>query len=220
MSFLASGLTPLIQTSSFSLWHYRTDDIRTDVTAAGYFNPVAAQLKPGDLMILQTADAMALLPLRSGPATGPGVTLDGAVSPLTLLRSAAQNFTVTQAVGAVVRTIVLAPLAAGFITGGSIPVSAQVQGPISQVLVSVRDSSNQIMPTPQIVTVSGGYATAAIPVPPVGTGYRIRVEDVQDPAIAAVSRTFSVTPPLDGIQQENLSVILMENGYALLRDNG
>jgi len=218
MPFLASGLTPLIQTSNFSLWHYRTDDIRTDVTAAGYFNPVAAQLKPGDLMILQTIDAMALLPLRPGPATGPGVTLDGAVSPLALLRSAAQSFPVVQAVGAVVRTIVLAPLAAGFITGGSIPVSAQVQGPISQVVVSVRDASNQILPTPQLVTVSGGFATAAVPVPPVGSGYRIRVEDAQDPAIAAVSRSFSVTPPLNALQQENGAVIVMENGYALLRD--
>ncbi len=217
MPFAASGLTPLIQTSGFSMWRYVTSDLRADVATTGYFSPVAGQLRPGDIMFLQAADALAMLPLRAGPAFGPGVTLDGAVTPLAAVRSAAQRFSITQAVGAVVRTIVLAPLVAGFIAGSTIPVSAQVQGPISQVVVSVRNAAGQTVVASQIVTVTGGFATAAVPVPPIGSGYRIRMEDALDPGLAAISRSFSVSPPNDVLQQENGFVILMESGFALLR---
>ena len=217
MPFAASGLTPLIQTSGFSMWRYVTADLRADVAATGYFSTAAAQFRPGDIMFLQAADALAMLPLRAGPAFGPGVTLDGAVTPLAAIRSAAQRFSVSQAVGAVVRTIVLAPLAAGFIAGTTMPVSAQVQGPISQVVVSVRAANGQTVGTNQLITVAGGFAVAAIPAPPVGTGYRIRMEDALDPGLAAVSRSFSVAAPSESLKQENGFVILMENGFALLR---
>ena len=217
MPFAASGLTPLIQTSGFSMWRYVTPDLRADVAATGYFSAVASQFRPGDIMFLQAADALAMLPLRAGPAFGPGVTLDGAVTPLAAIRSAAQRFSVAQAVGAVVRTIVLAPLAAGFIAGTSIPVSAQVQGPISQVVVSVRNASGQTVGSGQLVTVTGGFVTVAVAAPPQGSGYRIRMEDSLDPGLAAVSRTFSVAPPTEALLQESGFVILMENGYALLR---
>jgi hypothetical protein len=217
MPFAASGLTPLIQSSGFSMWRYVTADLRADVAATGYFSAVASQFRPGDIMFLQAADALAMLPLRAGPAFGPGVTLDGAVTPLAAIRQAAQRFSVTQAVGAVVRTIVLAPLAAGFIAGSAIPVSAQVQGPISQVVVSVRNAAGQTVVANQLVTVAGGFATAAMAAPPVGTGYRIRMEDAQDPGLAATSRSFSVAPPAEALMQENGFVILMENGFALLR---
>jgi hypothetical protein len=220
MPFAPSGLTPLVQTAAFSLWHYVTSDARATVAAAGYFAPVAERFKPGDIMFLQAADSMAMLPMRSGPLFGPGVTLDGAVAPISAIRTAAQNFSFTQAVGAIIRTIVLAPIAAGFLAGMSIPVSAQVQGPISQVVVSVRDSTGATLPGSQIVTVVGGFATAAVPAPPAGTGYRIRMEDVQDPAIADVTRTFSVLPANEGqpLRQENGFVILIEAGGRLLAE--
>lgn len=217
MPFAASGLTPLIQTSGFSMWRYVTADLRADVAATGYFSSVAGQFRPGDIMFLQAADALAMLPLRAGPAFGPGVTLDGAVTPLAAIRSAAQRFGVTQAVGAVVRTIVLAPLAAGFLAGGAIPVSAQVQGPISQVIVSVRNASGQTLPGSQLVTVAGGFASTAVAAPPVGSGYRIRMEDAEDPGLAATSRSFSVAPADEKLRQESGFVLLMEDGFALLR---
>jgi len=217
MPFAASGLTPLIQTSGFSMWRYVTPDLRAVVATNGYFAAVAGQLKPGDIMFLQAADALAMLPLRAGPAFGPGVTLDGAVTPLAVTRGATQQFSITQAVGAVVRTIVLAPLVAGFIAGSSIPVSAQVQGPISQVVVSVRNSAGQTVGAGQIVTVTGGFATAAVAAPPIGNGYRIRMEDAQDPGLAAVSGSFSVIPGVDALQQENGFVILQETGFAIQR---
>ena len=217
MPFAASGLTPLIQTSGFSIWRYVTADLRANVAAAGYFSTVASQFRPGDIMFLQAADALAMLPLRAGPAFGPGVTLDGAVTPLAAIRQAAQNFSLTQAVGAVVRTIILVPLSAGFIAGSSVPVSAQIQGPISQVVVSVRDAAGQVLPGSQLITVAGGFASAAMAAPPVGSGYRIRMEDALDPALAATSRTFSVAPGNASLGQENGFVIRMENGFALLR---
>ena len=77
MPFSPASFGALIQGNGFTLWHYRTGDTRAVVAAAGYFAPVAESLNTGDLVILQAADAMALLPVRSGPALGPGVTLDG-----------------------------------------------------------------------------------------------------------------------------------------------
>ena len=51
MPFSPANLNALLQTSAFNLWHYRTADTRAVVSAAGYFTPVAASLKPGDLMV-------------------------------------------------------------------------------------------------------------------------------------------------------------------------
>ena len=91
MPFSPASFGALIQGDSFTLWHYRTADTRVAVAAPGYFAPVAELLRPGDLVILQTADAMALLPVRSGPALGTGVTLDGPVGALNLARAAAHR---------------------------------------------------------------------------------------------------------------------------------
>jgi hypothetical protein len=210
--FSPANLNALIQTSAFALWHYRTTDSRATVSAAGYFAPATASLRAGDLMILQAADAMALVPLRSNAALGTGVTLDGAVGPVTLLRSAAMGLRASQSASAVVRTIMLAPLAAGFLVGGSIPVSAAVTGPIAQVVFSLRDAGGAVIPPVRSVTVEGGRAAASFPAPPVGSGYRIRVEDAADPAIGATSRSFSVAP--------DLAYLLIETGDGLTTEAG
>ena len=121
MPFSPANLNALIQTSAFNLWHYRTTDTRAVVSVPGYFS-VDSGLKPGDLLVLQAADAMALVPLRSNAVLGTGVTLDGAVGPISLLRAASQGFRFSQAASAVVRTLLLAPVAAGILAGSSIPV--------------------------------------------------------------------------------------------------
>ena len=72
MPFSPDDLGALFQGDGFTLWHYRTADTRAAVAAAGYFAPVAANMFPGDLIILQAADAMALLPVRAGTALGTG----------------------------------------------------------------------------------------------------------------------------------------------------
>jgi hypothetical protein len=203
---------PLIQTARFNLWHYRSADLQAAITTAGYFAPAAAMLRAGDLMIVQSTDAMAMLPVRSNATTGPGVTLDGAVTPIALTRSIAQTLRMVQAASAVVSTIILAPLMAGVIIGTSIPVQAQIIGPIQQVVITLRDAQNQIIPPAVTVNVDQGYATATLPTPPVGSGYRIRIEDALDTGVVATSRSFNILP--------DLRLILIEDGAKLLQEDG
>ncbi len=212
MPFSSANLAALIQGNNFTLWQYRTADSRAVVTAAGYFAAVAGSLKAGDLMVLQTADSMALLPIRSGPVLGTGVTLDGAVGPINTVRSVAQRFGFGQAAAAVVRTIILAPFAAGIVAGTTIPVSATVLGPISQVVFSLRDGSGAVVPPVQVVPVVGGGASASFPTPAIGTGYRIRVEDATDPSLGMLSRSFNVGA--------DLKLILVESDGRLLNEAG
>ena len=212
MPFTASDLVPLIQTARFNLWHYRSTDLQAAITTAGYFAPAASSLRPGDLMIVQSADAMAMLPVRSNAVTGPGVTLDGAVTPVALTRSIAQSLRMVQAAGAVVSTVILAPLIAGIIAGTSIPVQAQVVGPIQQVVITLRDAQNQIIPPALTVNVDQGYVTVTLPTPAVGNGYRIRIEDALDTGVVATSRSFNILP--------DLRLILLEDGPKLLQEDG
>lgn len=212
MPFVPTDLLPLVQNSGFTLWLYRTPDTRAEVTAPGYFAAATGRMRAGDLMVLQAGDAMALLPVRVNAGTGPGVTLDGSVTPLALTRSVAQLFGITQAAGAVVRTIVLAPLMAGIVAGTSIPVQAQVNGPVQQVTVTLRDGQGRVVPPVQTVNVSQGYVTTTLPTPPVGSGYRVRVEDTLDPAVGATTPSFSILP--------DLRLVLTEDGFALLQEDG
>ncbi|MEI6162108.1 MAG: hypothetical protein WCP77_19915 [Roseococcus sp.] len=212
MPFTASDLVPLIQTARFNLWHYRSADLQAAITTAGYFAPAASMLRAGDLMIVQSADAMAMLPLRSNTVTGPGVTLDGAVTPIALTRSIAQTLRMVQAASAVVSTIILAPLMAGVIVGTSIPVQAQIIGPIQQVVITLRDAQNQIIPPAQTMNVDQGYVTTTLPTPAVGSGYRIRIEDALDTGVVATSRSFNILP--------DLRLILLEDGAKLLQEDG
>jgi hypothetical protein len=213
--FSSANLTALVQGNAFTLWHYRTTDSRTTVTAAGYFAAVSGSLRPGDLMMLQTADAVALLPIRSGPLLGTGVTLDGAVGPLNTVRAVAQGFGFGQVAAAVVRTIILAPFAAGIVVGTSIPVSAMVTGPVGAVVFTMRDGAGAVVPPVQTVPITAGAASAAFPAPPVGTGYRIFVEDVADPSVAAVSGSFNVGADLRLVLLESDGKLLTEGGNIL-----
>jgi hypothetical protein len=213
--FSSANLTALIQGNNFTLWHYRTTDARSTVTGAGYFALVAANLRPGDLMMLQAADALAMLPIRTGPALGTGVTLDGAVGPLNTVRAAAQSFGFGQVAAAVVRTLILAPFAAGIVAGTSIPVSATVTGPISAVVFSLRDGNGAVVPPVQTIPVTAGAAATSFATPAVGTGYRIHVEDVADPSIAAFSRSFNVGSDLRLMLQESDGKLMSEGGNVL-----
>ena len=212
MPFNPASFNPVIQGSSFSIWHYRTTDTRVTVTAAGYFAAVAGSLQPGDLMVLQTADAMALLPIRVGPALGTGVTLDGAIGSLNTVRSVAQGFSLSQAASAAVLSIILAPFAAAIVAGTSIPVSAAVVGPIAEVVFTMRDAAGTVVPPVRLVTVAGGSASTSFAAPPVGTGYRIRVENAADPTLGTTSRSFNVGA--------DLRRLLLENDFRLISEAG
>lgn len=217
MPFSHADLGALIQADGFTLWHYRTADARAAVAAAGYFAPAAESLRPGDLVILQAADAMALLPVRSGPALGPGVSLDGAVGALSFARGAAQRFSFSQAASAVVRTLVLGPVAASMVAGSSFAVSAAVSGPVSQVVFTVRGGDGAELPPAKTVAVTNGRAVTTFRAPPIGTGYRVHAEDAGDPAVSAVSRSFSVGPDLKLLLLEGDAGLLTEAGDRLVQ---
>jgi hypothetical protein len=215
--FSPATFGPLIQGDGFTLWHYRTADTRAVVSTPGYFAAVADGLRPGDLVILQAADALALIPVRSGSALGTGVTLDGAVGALTLARAAAQRFFFSQTAQAVVRTLVLGPVAASMVAGGSFAVSATVTGPVGQVVFTVRDGGGAVVPPVKTATVFDGRAITSFPAPPIGTGYRISAADAQDPAVAALSRAFSVGPDLRLMLSEGDAQLLTEAGGRLVQ---
>ena len=218
MPFAPTALVPLVQTAAFSLWHYRSSDTRAEITSPGYFSAAISRLRVGDVMFAQASDALAILPVRSNAVIGTGVNLDGAVAPIALTRTVAQTLRMVQQASAVVTTIILAPIMAGIIVGTSIPVHAQVTGPISQVIVTVRNAQGQVIPPAQTVNVSQGYVTTTLPTPPVGTRYRIRVEDAGDTGVAAVSRSFNILPDLRLVLSERGDKLVQENGFALAQN--
>ncbi len=217
MPFSPADLGALFQGDGFTLWHYRTADTCALVAAASYFAPMAGSMLPGDLVVLQAADAMALLPVRAGTVLGTGVTLDGAVGALSLVRAAAQRFSFSQTAQAVVRTLVLGPIAASMVAGSAFAVSATVTGPVSQVLFTVRDSAGALLPPAKTANVTNGRAVTILSAPPIGTGYRIYAEAVQDPSVSAESRAFSVGPDLKLLLLEDDARLLTEAGGSLVQ---
>ncbi|MBD0275384.1 MAG: hypothetical protein ICV73_26080, partial [Acetobacteraceae bacterium] len=158
-----------------------------------------------------------LLPVRAGTALGTGVTLDGAVGALSLVRAAAQRFSFSQTAQIVVRTLVLGPIAASMAAGSSFAVSASVSGPVSQVVFTVRDTTGAVVPSAKTVAVTNGRAATSFRAPPVGTGYRVHVEDAQDPNVSASSRAFSVGPDLRLLLLEDDTRLLTEAGDRLVQ---
>ncbi len=215
MAFSASSLSALIESAGFTFWRYVTADTRAAATTTGYFAAVAARLRAGDLMLLQTSDAIALLPIRSGPTLGPGTTLDGAVGPLATVRSVVFNFTVTQSLAPTSRTITLAPLAAGIVVGTSIPVSALATGAVSSVRFGVYDATGTLLPPAVTAPVIGGVASAILAAPPLGSGYRIQAADADNPAMFISSYRFNVGPDLQFLLQEDDNNLLLEVGTGL-----
>jgi hypothetical protein len=57
-----------------------------------------------------------------------------------------------------------------------------------------------------------------VPTPPVGTGYRIRIEDPLDPSLSATSRAFSILPDLRLVLSEEGLRLLQENGFAIAQN--
>jgi hypothetical protein len=215
MGFTISSLAAMIESNSFTFWRYLTADTRATVSTAGYFAPAAGLLRAGDLMLLQTTDAMALLPVRTGPTLGPGTTLDGVVGPISTVRSVQFKFTVGQMIGAVVRTIALAPLVAGIVVGSFIPVSAQVTGAVSSVVFGVYDLNGGLVPPEVTAPVINGTATAILAAPTQSSSYRILARDADNPAMVTSSYVFNVGSDLQFLLQEDDNNLLIQTGSGL-----
>ena len=111
----------------------------------------------------------------------------------------------------------LGPVAASRVAGSAFAVSATVTGPVSQVVFTVRDSGGAPVPPAKTIAVTNGRAVTSFPAPPIGTGYRVTAEAVQDPAVSAESRAFSVGPDLRLLLLEDDTRLLTEAGDRLIQ---
>lgn len=59
MAFQSKDLSVLAYANGFTLWHYTTEDLATDVDTSGYFNDASDMLRVGDMMFanVDTDDA-------------------------------------------------------------------------------------------------------------------------------------------------------------------
>ena len=55
MAYDASNLSALTYANGFTLWHYKTPDLATDVDTTGYFNEAASMLRAGDFVFANTS---------------------------------------------------------------------------------------------------------------------------------------------------------------------
>jgi hypothetical protein len=215
MPFDNSGLTPLLANSGFTIWLYRTPDTRAAALESDYFTPAGSRLALGDVILLQASDALTLTTVRPGPVVPGGVVVDTATAPFRLNRSAAQRFSVRQMATAVAMTVLLAPLAGGIVAGGQVLAEARVTGPVAQVSFSIHDATGTTVRGPQAADVTAGTASASLPAPGAGSGYRLRVEAVGAPQVADTSPPFAVSPPYALLAQGG-QVVLTQSGGRLL----
>lgn len=54
MAFQSQDLSVIAYANGFTLWHYTTPDLATDVDTAGYFNDAATMLRVGDMILANT----------------------------------------------------------------------------------------------------------------------------------------------------------------------
>jgi hypothetical protein len=216
MPFDNSGLTSLLANSGFTIWLYRTPDTRADALAAGYFAPAGSRLTFGDVILLQASDALTLTTVRPGPTVPGGVVVDTATAPFRVNRSTPQRFSVRQMATAVAMTVLLAPLAGGIVEGGQVLAEARVTGPVAQVSFSIRDAAGTTVRGPQAASVTAGTASASLPAPAAGSGYRLRVEAVGAPQVADTSPSFAVSPAYALLAQGGQTVLTQSGGRLLI----
>ncbi len=216
MPFSSAGLIPLIANSGFTIWLYRTTDTRAQALAAGYFSPAAAQLQAGDVMFLQASDALTLTTVRPNTVIAAGLVVDSSQVPFNVGRQAHHRFSAAQMANAVTAALLLMPLAGGFVVGGTIPAEAAVTGPITEVSFSIRDAGGATVGGPLSAPVTAGTASASLPAPAAGTGYRLRVEAVGLPDLFDVSPTFFVSQPFALLTQGGGALLLQDGGRLLV----
>ena len=91
----------------------------------------------------------------------------------------------------------------------------QDAGPVAQVAFSISDAQGAVVRGPALAAVSAGAASATLPAPAAGTGYRLRVQATGEPAVAATSPAFSVTLPF-GLLLQAGGGLLLETGDRIL----
>lgn len=212
MPFDPRGLSALNSTGSFTLWLYVTGDTRAAVLATGYFSGAADRLLPGHILVVQAADSLNFLPVQSNAKVGNGVVLDASAPPLRLGAAAALRIAFSlPPVAAETRSVALEPVPTGLYIGRSFTVAARVGGPIATLQFSILNAAGGIIAGPVSAHVANGGASATFIAPEPGTGYRIRVQDPQEPLASQTSASFVVTEPF---------ALLTESGATLAAQSG
>jgi len=215
MAYNDASLIRLSLNDGFSIWLYRTSDTRLTALSAGYFAGAAGRLAAGDVMYLQASDALTLTTVRIGTTVAAGLVIDSSQVPFNVGRQAHQRFSVGQVVTAVLTALLLMPLAGSFIVGGAIAAEAAVAGPVTEVSFTIRDAGGATVSGPLSAPVTAGTASATLTAPAAGTGYRLRVEAVGDPAVFDLSPPFTVSLPFALLTQAN-EALLLQDGSRLL----
>ncbi|MFC4166668.1 hypothetical protein [Teichococcus aestuarii] len=217
MPFDPRGLSSLASTDSFTLWLYVTTDTRAAVLAPGYFTSVAARLQPGHVVVLQSADSLTFLPVRSSAGVGNGLVLDASAPPLRLNGSTALGFEFSLGpVPAETRSVALDPVPTGLYIGRSFTIGARVTGPVASLSFSMLNAAGAVIAGPVVVAVASGGASASFTAPDPGSGYRIRVQDTAEPLAAQTSASFVVTEPFALLTESGASLAAAEGGELLL----
>ncbi|MCQ4159798.1 hypothetical protein NON00_07635 [Roseomonas sp. GC11] len=217
MPFDPRGLTSLASTDSFTLWLYVTTDTRAAVLAPGYFTAATGRLQPGHVVVLQSADSLTFLPVRSSATVGNGLVLDASAAPLRLNANAELVLDIAMAaVAAATRTVALGTIPTGLYTGRSFTVSASVSGPVSTLVFSMLNASGTVVLGPTSVAVSSGGASVSFTAPAAGSGYRIRVADADEPLATQTSASIVVTEPYALLTEAGTSLLASDGGEILL----
>lgn len=214
MPFTATHLTALSGANGFTLWHYRTTDSQAEVQAANYFAPASQQMRAGDIVMLQAADATMMLPIRAGNFTGTGVTLDAAGAAVEIRRSANLPFWLTLSGNAQARAIILDPMPEAIEPGASIPVGASILGSIANVTFELVNAKGTVLAS-QNAAVGAGRATTLFAAQASGGGYRIIARNAADTSFSITSPPFAIgTPPR--LLTEEGGLLRLESGGQLL----
>ncbi|HWL79881.1 MAG TPA: hypothetical protein VNR89_02930 [Roseomonas sp.] len=217
MPFDPRGLSSLASTDSFTLWLYVTSDTRAAVLAPGYFASVTDRLQPGHVVVLQSADSLTFLPVRSSAGVGNGLVLDASAPPLRLNANSAFGLQFSMApVAVVARSVALDPVPTGLYVGRSFTVGARATGPVTTLVFTMLNAAGAVIAGPVSVSAASGSASASFTAPDPGTGYRIRVADAQEPLAAQTSTSFVVTEPFALLTESGATITAQQGGEMLL----
>lgn len=217
MPFDARNLTPLDSAGGFTMWLYTTTDTRAAVLAPGYFASVADKLMPGHLILLQTSDALSLIPVRSNGAVGNGLVLDATAPPVRISVGAALKILFRLGATTVqTRTVALDPVPAGLYIGRSFTVSARVTGPVGTLVFSIINSSGLVVAGPVSVSALSGSASVTFTAPAPGSGYRVVVRDADEPLVTQTSTSFVVTEPYVLLTEAGATILMQDGGELLV----
>jgi len=214
MPFTATHLTALSAANGFTLWHYRTSDSQEQIQAADYFAEASQQMRAGDIVMVQAADATMMLPIRAGTLTGTGITLDAAGAPVQIRRSANLPFRLTLSGNAQARAIILDPMPEAIEPGASIPVGASILGNITNVTFQLMNAQGALLAS-QNAAVGAGRVNALFAAQATGGGYRITARNTADTSVSITSPPFAIGAP-PRLLTEDGRVLRLENGGQLL----